>query len=68
MALNSYHLKKGGKNMDDDEKRWNRIMAVIYFLIMMGILTFMIWKNQNTEKEKTLTPTPTVEITVEPVE
>ena len=54
--------------MEDDEKRWNLIMAVICFLIMLGIVAFMIKKNQSTEKKDVQNPSPTVEITAETME
>ncbi|MCI8408938.1 MAG: hypothetical protein HFJ09_06660 [Lachnospiraceae bacterium] len=54
--------------MEDEEKRWNRAMAVICFFIMIGIVTFMIWKNQNTEVEDVPNPSPTVEMTIDPME
>lgn len=53
--------------MEDEEKWWNRIMAVICFFIMIGIATFAIYKNQNEEKEIVPSPSPTVETTTESV-
>lgn len=54
--------------MEDQEKWWNRIMAVICFFIMIGIASFMIWKNQNTEKEDVPNPSPTIAVTMVPME
>lgn len=54
--------------MEDDEKRWNRIMAVICFLIMIGIMAFMVQKNQRTEKENIISSSPTAVVTAEPMD
>lgn len=52
----------------DNERRFNIIMAIFFLCAMLGVMAFMMWKNQNAEKENIANPSPTVEITVEPLE
>lgn len=52
--------------MDNDEKRINRIMALVFFLLMLGVLAFMIKKNENAEKTGETNPSPVVTATTVP--
>ena len=54
--------------MDNDEKRLNRIMAVVFLALMMGVLAFMIKKNENAEKTGETGTTPVVTTTTVPQE
>lgn len=52
--------------MDNDEKRLNRIMAVVFLVLMLGILAFMMKKNENAEKTGETNPSPVVTATTVP--
>ena len=52
--------------MDNNEKRLNRIMAVVFFMLMLGVLAFMIKKNENAEKTGEANPSPVVMATTVP--
>lgn len=52
--------------MDNDERRLNRIMAVVFLVLMLGILVFMMKKNENAEKTGETNPSPVVTATIVP--